>query len=377
VAARQAEIANLDATRAVQTALIAQARAGVDASQAELVRAQDDDRRFERLVDRAAVSVQSAEGRGRLPPGRRQQPEGAGRPGRGNPRAGGDRDPAPAGRGRAQARPSAIGAVEPALYRVRAPIDGVVGNRRARPGAYAATASQLMVIVPARGLWIDANFKESQLAGIRPGNAATVEADAVPGRVFHGHVASVAPATGAQFSVLPRRTPPATSPRSSSGCRCASCSIAPMACSTPCGRGCRWWPGWTAGARAHERRQCSGGAVDPAVADEHLFQGIRLWRDVHRHVRGLLDIQIVSASLRDIGGGLSAGNDETTWVQTSYLIAEIIVIPLGMVDAHHVHALAVCVLGGRFHLTSLLCGLAWNIQSMIVFRALQGFWAAR
>ena len=42
----------------------------------------------------------------------------------------------------------------------------------------------------------------------------------------------------------------------------------------------------------------------------------------------LLDIQIVSASLRDIGGGLSAGTDETAWVQTSYLIAEIIVIPL-------------------------------------------------
>ena len=42
----------------------------------------------------------------------------------------------------------------------------------------------------------------------------------------------------------------------------------------------------------------------------------------------LLDIQIVSASLRDIGGGLSAGDDETVWVQTSYLIAEIIIIPL-------------------------------------------------
>ena len=42
----------------------------------------------------------------------------------------------------------------------------------------------------------------------------------------------------------------------------------------------------------------------------------------------LIDIQIVSASLRDIGGGLSAGDDETVWVQTSYLIAEIIIIPL-------------------------------------------------
>jgi membrane fusion protein (multidrug efflux system) len=60
-----------------------------------------------------------------------------------------------------------------------------------------------MVIVPAHGLWVDANFKESQLAGIQPGDPATIEADAVPGRVFHGRVASVAPATGAQFSVLP------------------------------------------------------------------------------------------------------------------------------------------------------------------------------
>jgi membrane fusion protein, multidrug efflux system len=57
--------------------------------------------------------------------------------------------------------------------------------------------------VPARGLWVDANFKESQLAHIRPGLSASIEADVLPGRVFQGHVASLAPATGAQFSVLP------------------------------------------------------------------------------------------------------------------------------------------------------------------------------
>ncbi len=88
----------------------------------------------------------------------------------------------------------------------------------------------------------------------------------------------------------------------------------------------------------------------------------------------LLDIQIVSASLRDIGGGLSAGNDETTWVQTSYLIAEIIVIPLSgwltrMMSTRWLFAVS----AAGFTLTSLLCGLAWNIQSMILFRALQGF----
>src|SRR5580692_4313077 len=88
----------------------------------------------------------------------------------------------------------------------------------------------------------------------------------------------------------------------------------------------------------------------------------------------LLDIQIVSASLRDIGGGLSAGADETTWVQTSYLIAEIIVIPLsGWLSRVMSTRWLFGVSAAGFTLTSLLCGWAWDIQSMIIFRALQGF----
>jgi len=88
----------------------------------------------------------------------------------------------------------------------------------------------------------------------------------------------------------------------------------------------------------------------------------------------LLDIQIVSASLRDIGGGLSAGTDETVWVQTSYLIAEIIVIPLSgwLARVMSTRWLFAASAAG-FTLTSLLCGIAWNIQSMIAFRAMQGF----
>jgi len=88
----------------------------------------------------------------------------------------------------------------------------------------------------------------------------------------------------------------------------------------------------------------------------------------------LLDIQIVAASLKDIGGGLSAGADELSWVQTSYLIAEIIVIPLsGWLSRVMSTRWLFCVSAAGFTLTSLLCGWAWNIQSMIVFRALQGF----
>jgi len=88
----------------------------------------------------------------------------------------------------------------------------------------------------------------------------------------------------------------------------------------------------------------------------------------------LLDIQIVSASLRDIGGGLSAGTDETAWVQTSYLIAEIIVIPLsGWLSRVMSTRWLFSASAAGFTLTSLLCGWAWDIHSMIAFRALQGF----
>ena len=88
----------------------------------------------------------------------------------------------------------------------------------------------------------------------------------------------------------------------------------------------------------------------------------------------LLDIQIVSASLGEIGGGLSAGPDEIAWVQTSYLIAEIVVIPLsGWLSRVMSTRWLFCVSATGFTVTSLLCGWAWDIQTMIVFRALQGF----
>ena len=88
----------------------------------------------------------------------------------------------------------------------------------------------------------------------------------------------------------------------------------------------------------------------------------------------LIDIQIVSASLKEIGGGLSAGADDTAWVQTAYLIAEIIVIPMsGWLSRVMSTRWLFAVSAAGFTLTSLMCALAWNIQSMIAFRALQGF----
>ena len=87
----------------------------------------------------------------------------------------------------------------------------------------------------------------------------------------------------------------------------------------------------------------------------------------------LLDIQIVASSLQDIGGGLSAAQDEISWVQTAYLIAEIIMIPLsGWLTRVFSTRWLFTVSALGFTMTSMLCGLAWNIDSMILFRALQG-----
>jgi membrane fusion protein (multidrug efflux system) len=86
---------------------------------------------------------------------------------------------------------------------VRSPIEGYIGNRAAQVGAYVASGAYLLSVIPAHGLWVDANFKENQLARMRLGQRASVVADVLPGQVFHGHVLSLAPGTGAVFSVIP------------------------------------------------------------------------------------------------------------------------------------------------------------------------------
>ncbi|NNM71464.1 HlyD family secretion protein [Enterovirga aerilata] len=86
---------------------------------------------------------------------------------------------------------------------VRAPVSGVVGNRAVEVGAYVQPGTRLAALVPLDTVRVDANFKETQLARIRPGQRVELEVDAFPGREFPGVVESIAPASGAQFSLLP------------------------------------------------------------------------------------------------------------------------------------------------------------------------------
>ncbi len=206
VATQQATLANLAATRRWQEAMVAQAQAEISATEAETLRTHDDQIRFKKLSAEGAESIQSF-----------QQADTSYK------RASAAGEKAQAGLIASQRqlemidtqKQQVLAALEQAraeqqlarlnvsYTELRAPIDGIVGNRSAHAGAYATTGSQLISLVPARGLWIDANFKESQLDRVQPGLPVMVKVDQVPGRVFHGHVASLAPATGAQFSVLP------------------------------------------------------------------------------------------------------------------------------------------------------------------------------
>ena len=86
---------------------------------------------------------------------------------------------------------------------ITAPIDGVVGNRTLRTGQYVQAGTQLMSLVPATGAYIIANYKETQLTDVHEGQTVDVAVDMFPGQVVHGHVDSLAPASGQEFALLP------------------------------------------------------------------------------------------------------------------------------------------------------------------------------
>jgi len=86
---------------------------------------------------------------------------------------------------------------------VRAPIDGVVGDRQVEPGDYVQPGARLLTLVPLGAVYVTANFKETQISRMAVGQRATIKVDALPGRKLTGAVESLAPGSGSQFALLP------------------------------------------------------------------------------------------------------------------------------------------------------------------------------
>ncbi len=206
VAERRAALAGLQAKLTLQQASIRQAEADLAAKTAQAGFARQEEIRYRALALTPAGSRQNAE-----------RTQAAGAAARANSEAAADAVAAArqqlsvlnaaiaeARAGEAQAEADlATARLNLGYTEIRAPIDGYIGNRAAQVGAYVAGGAYLLSVIPARGLWVDANFKEDQLAQMRPGQPATVFADVLPGKVFRGHVQSLAPGTGAIFSVIP------------------------------------------------------------------------------------------------------------------------------------------------------------------------------
>lgn len=206
VAARMAQLIQIEDRNAVQSALIAQSGASISAAQADVVRANADYQRNQRLVKEDFVSRQrfdltvadAAKAR-------------AGLTGSGAGLQAAQRQLAVLASERVmiqaqmeQAK-AALTLAETDLEAtvIRAPADGVIGNRAVRDGQYVRPGQMLMAVVPLGRVWIDANFKETQLVRMKPGQKVEIKVDAFPDRVIEGHLDSFAPATGSKFSLLP------------------------------------------------------------------------------------------------------------------------------------------------------------------------------
>ena len=206
VAAAQADIDNVQASLDQQQAVIAQARSTVALDQASLTFTQQDSDRYVTLARTGAGSVQNeqqAESRLRIAQSTLQRDAAA--------VLAAERRTAMlrAELAKAQAVLAHDRAVQDqaelnlSYTTIVAPVDGVVGNRTLRAGQYVQAGTQLMAVVPVNGVYVVANFKETQLTDVHAGQTVTVDVDMFPGTTVKGHIDSIAPASGQEFALLP------------------------------------------------------------------------------------------------------------------------------------------------------------------------------
>ncbi|WP_349961461.1 HlyD family secretion protein [Rhizobium sp. ZPR3] len=204
--AADAAISNIDAQIQLQQSLIGQAKATVDASQASLDYAVSDAARSARLITNGVGTQSRAE---ETESARKQAAAAVERDQAALVAAQNkvpvlqtQRDQAAAQRDRAAA---AVQQAELNLSytNIVAAVDGTVGARSIRVGQYVTSGTQLMAVVPLHSVYVVANFKETQLTYVRPGQSVEIKVDSFPDVTIKGHVDSLSPASGLEFSLLP------------------------------------------------------------------------------------------------------------------------------------------------------------------------------
>ncbi|ARU05487.1 efflux transporter periplasmic adaptor subunit [Comamonas serinivorans] len=205
-AGAQATIDSLQGQLERQHSLIAQAQAAIAADDAQLKLADADRQRFANLARDGSGTLQAqqqAEAQWGIHRASRERDVAALASVRQQLailRA--DLDKARAALSAAQAQQAAA-ELQLSYAELRAPVAGIVAQRRARVGGYARVGEPLLTLVPLDALYVEANFRETQLAHVRVGQPVTLEVDALPDTSLRGHVDSLGPASGVSFSAVP------------------------------------------------------------------------------------------------------------------------------------------------------------------------------
>jgi membrane fusion protein (multidrug efflux system) len=206
VGSSQAAVRNLDAQLVLQKSIIDQAKATIAATEASLRFATADATRYRQLTNTGSGTVQRAEQTESI----RNQTEADLRRDQASLAAAQskvavlttEREQAVAQRDRSEAAKHQA-ELNLSYTTIVAPIAGTVGARAIRVGQYVTAGTQLMAIVPLSAAYIVANFKETQLTDVRPGQPVSISVDTFPGVAIKGHVDSMSPASGLEFALLP------------------------------------------------------------------------------------------------------------------------------------------------------------------------------
>ena len=278
------------------------------------------------------------------------------------------------------------------LTTVRAPMNGIATQvDQIQLGRFVMAGTPVFSVIDTSNPWVDANPKESDFTYVAVGQSVTLDVDAFPNHVFKGTVGSLSPGTGAQFAILP--------PQNATGNFVKVVQRVPVRIYFDKQRQVRAEAEGRHERLRHDRHQPSPLARRPArlrrrwrrkrtdgrcrirpqrpIAVPGLRRNMVTICAMTATIMQALDTTIANVALPYMQGTLSASQDQINWVLTSYIVAAaIMTAPVGWIANRFGRKRIFIVCSGGFTIASVLCGLAQDINQMVLFRLLQGVFGA-
>ena len=270
---------------------------------------------------------------------------------------------------------------------VRAPLDGVVSRMRLQPGEWLEEGEPAFSIINPATTWIEANLKETQLEHVEVGQQVEIEVDAYPEALWLGEVASISPATGAEFALIP--------PQNATGNWVKVVQRLPVRIAVAPGRGSAAAARRDdrdrldrhrarAEARPTDQRRGRGGpgrgltaAAAAAAPRTALERALILVSVILATTLYATTLTIANVALPQMQGDLSASIDQIAWVLTFNIVATAIATPpTGWLAARLGRKRLLVGAVSGFTVSTVLCGLASSLPELILWRTCQGLFGA-